>query len=68
MKTGLSKVDSGFVVVKAFKLPSQDIHLEEHQKYLKFVKSKINTENTPNLVCFEVYFWYFLLSGCIRRK
>ena len=61
MKTGLSKSQNGFEVVKAFKLPSQDIHLEEHENYLMTVKSKINTKETPNLVCFEVLFVEHLL-------
>lgn len=54
MKTGLSKLPNGYAVVKAFKLPTQDIHLDQHRKYLEFVKSKIQLNRTPNLVCFEV--------------
>ena len=62
MKTGLVKNANGYAVVKVFSVPSGDIHIKEHAKYLDFVKSKLDPTNQPNLAPFTVECGWALLS------
>lgn len=54
MKTGLGKNSHGYAVIKAFQVPSDSICIQEHEKYLNFVKSKLDPERQPNLAPFTV--------------
>lgn len=55
MKTGLGKNSCGYAVVKTFQVPSDSINIREHEKYMEFVKSKLDPEQQPNLAPFTVF-------------
>ena len=61
MKTGLGKNTRGYAVVKAFHVPNDSIHIKEHEKYLEFVKSKLDPEQQPNLAPFSVFHLIIIL-------
>ena len=54
MKTGLARHNIGYAVIKAFRVPTDGINIKEHEKYLIFVKSKLNPRDQPNLAPFCV--------------
>ena len=54
MKTGLGKNANGYVVIKAFQVPAEVVNIKEHQKYLEFVRSKLDPLKQPNLAPFTV--------------
>lgn len=54
MKTGLGKNANGYVVIKVFQVPAEGVNIKEHQKYLDFVRSKLNPLKQPNLAPFTV--------------
>lgn len=58
MKTGLGKNTRGYAVIKAFQVPNDTIRVKEHEKYLEFVKSKLDPEEQPNLAPFSVFMVY----------
>ena len=61
MKTGLGKSNHGYAVIKAFQVPSDSIHIKEHEKYLEYVKSKLDPEEQPNLAPFSVSLLFTIL-------
>lgn len=54
MKTGLAPHKHGYAVIKAFTVPNDSVNIKEHEKYLLFVKSKLNPRDQPNLAPFSV--------------
>jgi len=54
MKTGLAPHKHGYAVIKAFTVPNESVNIKEHEKYLLFVKSKLNPRDQPNLAPFSV--------------
>ena len=49
MKTGLARHNIGYAVIKAFRVPTDGINIKEHEKYLIFVKSKLNPHDRPKI-------------------
>lgn len=55
MKTGLARNPKGYMVIKAFQVPSEVKTLRLHEKYMDFVNSKLNPVEQPNLAPFTVF-------------
>ena len=60
MKTGIGKNNSGYVVIKAFQVPSDFADIEKHEKYLTKVRNMIDPKEQTHLAPFTVI--YIFLS------
>ncbi|CBK25338.2 uncharacterized protein [Blastocystis hominis] len=57
MKTGLARNPKGYMVIKAFQVPSDVKTLRQHEKYMDYVNSKLNPIEQPNLAPFTRFFF-----------